>query len=1101
MDLGNFTNPLEAVQLISIFSYLNTLNDILYVDNYLNKTDQHKRIPIVNALYHYLLDENKGDQEKLNERKIRLVRRLINGTDLYGGKENEIPALQFVNNFLNHLVKSLIFEKYGNILGFIAQNVRSSTNESLTALMNRLEQSLRTLSFENEFGENSALDPLVAETVFDDFVKPLFPTGNESIISIDFIYGQAGLFLGSQEIGMNRSGILENQENIKLAHAVEQLVAAGQLKNTALKIFALPALIYYVYTQKDLVGDIRDIVNEPEHWAKAYETLFAYLNQTYQATSALENDKAFQFYLALSTFRNRTTLAREIIENNCPVQDIEHEVTRYKNNPSSYKCGGSLIDLNHQFRELNHNISVKYRDYEIEACRQAFGEDLINSVNGHNVTISRALFNRYFYITIGFDSNVALIKSKDDLFEFSYDNGTYLYYALIRTGYHVKIIKVIERPELLRRKILGKMGRLRNNLFSSLVKRREEDFDCFLSKIAEERSQDLNTTLNLSGYDRTRKEWWKELGLSLIPFYTCVNSIKDGKKMSASISCSIDVVLLVPVIGAATNVAGKMVSSTSKSLITLSHTTFSTLALRTSMRSTLKVTGSLLTKEVAEFITIFELKTFQKLGISVARLMDPGFEFFLTVGKGGYRSIENFVNLMEKKSLVSFETLKRMIKTSESAVTYVPKQVGTFKGMDVFINSLNGIDGFGYKYIRIASGQIVEMRTIPALNQELPVILKRIDENRIYQRIDVESGEIFGDEILIEATKENFGLDVVDGNSIGKSVKNVRKMNLIEMAIEQAVKKNKFTATEIRKELRKYDFPDTAGRREINFVEEWTNELKIPSWAGKYKIAEPDLFFQLKYKDMMDLDMKFDTAARRIESLYPVKNYRKLLHELPVDKVFTDFSKRRAFIQMKFEDYYALRNYGAFGYKKMATNCDEARRMKNSIYRLAIRQSEDPNEIFVESLFRGESRIPEAIEKELSSNEIQLTRFTSTSTDSSIAMKYSQMGSSANTQVFYEMKFEEPILRARVEDFMILNEKETILLPGTKFRVDNVKRWSETSQLGVKENFIKVEMTCVDQLVPKVERQQGLMKEIGKLVESDTIFYADDVSKIGGKLN
>lgn len=1116
MDIGNFTNSFD-LQVVSIFSYINVLSDILFADNYLEKSDQHKQIPIVNALYHYLQDKNDID-----ERKIKLVQRIINGSDLYGAKDEEKLDLHFVNNLLNHIIKSLVFQKYVNIYGFIAEAVRTSSNESLVALKNHLKNSLQTMRFENENGEPSALDPVAIEGIFENFIKPLFPFENDiSIISLDFIYGQAGrMFLLSGETNSSKEENLNLeifQQCIQLAHVIEQLVAANQVNRTALKIFSIPALIYYVYKEKsNFRSEIGNIVTDPHHWALAYEALFSYLNKTFTETRKLENDHSYQFYVALSNYKNRTTLARETMEKHCPPlseQEIQKEITKYKNNPKNYNCRNkSLEDLNQNFHQLINDITLKYYTYEIEICQQAFG-DFASSINQNNVVISKGNFRNYFYMTIGFnESHLQLIKPTDDFFEFYYPNNeTYLYFALLRNGYHVHLIQVNERPNLIRRKIFGKMGRLRNNIFSTLMKRENENFSLFLSKLALEKSKNFNDSLNLSGYDKTRTEWWEEFGLSLIPFYTCVNSIKLGKTISASISCPMDMILMIPIVGTAANIGGKMAASVSKSLITISQTTFSTMALRTSMQSTLKVTTSLLSKEVAQFIALFELKTFQQLGTQFARLMDPGFEFFFLIGKGGMRSIENFIKIIEKKTPTSFESIKAMLKFSENGIR--AKEVGTLFGKKVFVNSLLGTEsGFGYKYIRLATGEIAELRTIPELNQQVPVIVTRITENgeKIYRRISLETGKEYGDEILITHWLEQSNpgslqkIDNVDGNILKgyRKISTSNKIEILKLATDYAKKVDKLSEQEIMKELKQYTFPTESGKTEFNFVQEWLNhpKLKPPIWAEIYKIPESDLFFQLKFKETIDnphITMK--EAARKIQILYPVNTYRSVLQELPVDKIMTDFIEKKAYSQVTFEDYYALRNYGANGYKKMGEDCHQARRIKNAIYRLAIRQSEEPGEIYTKQLYRGETRIPESIDKELSdiNGEFEFTRFTSTTSDVSTAVTYSKIGSPKFTQVIYDMKFDEPILRARVEDLFILNEKETILLPGTKFHIDRVQKWSEIMQTGEKKNFIKVEMTCVDHILPKVERQKKLMQEIEKLMKTDTVFYAaDDLQKL-----
>lgn len=115
MGVLNLANPIDAVYLISLYSYFNSLNDFLFSENYLQKYDQHKQIPMVNALYKYL-DEHQDDKDDL-------IRSLLQGSDLYGEKVGESFDDTFVNKMFEYIISSLVFDKYGDIYGFLADVV------------------------------------------------------------------------------------------------------------------------------------------------------------------------------------------------------------------------------------------------------------------------------------------------------------------------------------------------------------------------------------------------------------------------------------------------------------------------------------------------------------------------------------------------------------------------------------------------------------------------------------------------------------------------------------------------------------------------------------------------------------------------------------------------------------------------------------------------------------------------------------------------------------------------------------------------------------------------------------------------------------------
>lgn len=1105
MNVTTFISPLDTVQLFSIFSYVNTLSDFLFAENFLNENDQHKHIPIVNALYNYL-DEDK---------KLPLVKKLINNTDLFGSKENEIPDSKFIDTLLNHIVSTLVFDKFTNVYGFIAETIRYTTNDSLNYLMQRLKKSLIDLRFENEYGDPSKLDSNAVNIIFRNMIEPLFPySANHSlrITSIDYIYAQAGrMFLKSGETSSEtKNSPNQFQEYIETAHTVEQLVLAKKINETVLKIFALPALINYFYEKVKLnYGTTISIINSPKHWMEAYTILFSRLNYEFATIEEKQKeDYRYQFYLALSSIKNRTTLARETIEMNCDFDEnkLESEVWRYKNNPSSYDCGnGTLGDLNQNFQYLINNITARYYNYEKESCREALGSAFGN-LKSEDIVITKGLIHYPLGVPFGLEITAhQLTRPSDDLFEFYFpENGTYLYFALIRKDYNVTLIEEKSNPILFRKRLgLKEEESFEDKYFTVSMKKQEENFERFLSRIAEERSKQFAINLKAREYDETTMEWWKDFGLSLIPFYSCVTNIRDQNELNAEISCPLDVLFFIPLVGEVGALAGKMTSTAMKASLALSETTIRTITLRASLRTALSITGRVLVTEMESFRIAFK-----NIGVAALRFIDPGFELMFQLGKGGLGLIRKMLVRVEKKHLTTFGTMKAMLDKTQRAIVDFPKRVGKLFGRDIYVNSLvGGESAYGYRYIPLRDGKLAEIRTVYPKKRRLALTRTSSSEipqaRQVYSKVDVETEKIISDEFFLEeeegflvSEEGHYETNIIDkggdGEVEGLFVPNlIKNINSRKMLLTEAVDlgtKNRIPEMKVRNELKKYAFP--ADRTEINFVQDWVKntQMKPPTWAEEYKISKPEIFSNLKYRIVMENpDISLKQAKSKIEALYP--NHRELYQQLPIDQVYKDFKNRKAYNQVNFEDYYALRNYGASGYKKMAENCDEAKRMKNAIYRLAIRQSEDTCEECVQKLFRGEARLTETIEKELypERKDYELNRFTSTSTDFHIADIYSDSDNPSLTKVIYTINFDESYLRARVEDLFVLKESETILLPGTKFKINSIVRGETIKPFGTQKT-INVELSI--EKITKVEAQQRIMKEIEKLMEGDTVFYA-----------
>ncbi|XP_051154610.1 uncharacterized protein LOC127277491 [Leptopilina boulardi] len=1138
MDISAFISPLQAVHVLSIFNYLNTLSDVLYAENFLNDHDQHKPIPVINAMYHYILKENNSGQIDIHYRKCHLTRQLINGTDLYGAKEHEIPDPYYIDMLFNHIVNNLVFDRFTNVFGFIAEVARNTESDSLLQLLNNLKETLASLKYENEYGDDSQLDPIVVDQIFIELIEPLFPRPKNlslQFTSIDYIYAQAGkMFLKLDQsdtivdpvlIQVNLTKDIEKQyqEFIEIAHFVEQLILSEKVDKTALKIFALPALINYVYKEKENLQSTKTvaILSSPNHWKQAFRHLFTYVNDAFLSmTTKQEKDYRYQFSLALANYKNRSTIARELLEINCASTseaEMQQEIINYENNPQDYKClisedYHSLPDLNSLYHDMINNITNKYYIYELESSKMAFGKNFINQMDNTHVVISKGLIH-YVYsgsMTITAES-VQLVSESHDLLQFYYPRTSkYEYYALVRKGYNVSLIREANDPELFRKSLgLHEYEPLRDNYFPTVLKTKEEKFDQFLTRIAQERSEIFRKKLETTGYDETNQEWWTNFALSLIPFYTCIKDIKGNNIDEAKFVCPLDGVFLVPIAKEIGLFLIKAAQVAEKAIVSLTETTMRTVLIRTSLRTTLRITEKSLIAEFARFEELFTDKTLKNIGISLIRLIDPGFELAFTIGQKGLRTIKSLVIQAERKFSTLSQIVKSRLTSAQYTLSHFSKKLEYKFGKDVYLTYVFSKDvGYGYKYIPLKN-KIAEIRTIHPLNEEFPLV-HRSGESKIYEKIDLETERLIGEEYFndeegIVSDEQSFEFNIinndndvlVEGGKIMTSLlQTFKSRKTLQEAVDLALKKRKLPEIEIRNELKKYAFPQSE-RMEINFVHEWMNnpELKTPLWAEKYKLEEPDLFFQLKYKETMDTPhLTIDDAKEKINALYPKEQHSDIIKELPVEQLLMDFKDKQAYNSARFEDYYALRWYGGSGYRNMAGTTHDARRMKNAIYKLAIRQSESPNEEFASKLFRGEGRLPEAIEKELSNinGDFEFRRFTSTSTDVNTAITYSLKGQSPRTRVMYVMSFRNPIVRARVEDLFVLTEKETILLPGTKFHIDKIDRYVDELESGVKQNCIRVEMTHID--VPKEERQKEIMHEIHKLQKTDTIFYPEEVS-------
>lgn len=1127
MDVSEFISPLETVQVISIFSYINTLSDFLYTQDFLDKNDQHKHIPIVNALYKYL---NHKTTENIQVKKYNLVRKLINGTDLYGAKENESPDPYFVDTLFEHLINSLVFNRFINVFGFITLIAYATERESLIPLQHQLKKALISLTFENEYGDDSQLSPLAIDNIFSDYIKPLFPEPQNysiKVTSIDYIYAMAGNMFLKSKTASPVDGIFKKtngskyQEYIEIAHAVEQLVLAKKINETALRIFAFPAIIHYVLKEKGKLNQtsINEIIRSHDHWKEAYKSLFSYINDAFTSMENIQkNNYRYQFYLALSNYKNRTTMAREAIEMNClslTESEMEDEIIKYKNNPNDYRCrfvNENLGDLNKNYQKMVEEVSDKYYTFEKESCRAVFGEEFITEMDHTSVVVSKGLIRYFYYGGLGsVEPPVQMVNESHDLLQFYFPNTEkYVYYALVRQGYNVTLIKETDNPNLFRKTIgLDIYQTFRSNYFPDVLKSGHEKFDTLLNNIATKRKEKFQKLLE-KGYDQTWREWWKDFGLSLIPFYSCIKDIEE-KSEEAEIICPLDALFLVPVLGEVGIIARESFAVASKSALALTETTLRTVTLRTSFQTILRITSKALIDEITQFGALFSRETFTNLGISLLRYIDPGFELVFSLGQNGLRGIRYLIIQAERAFPSASTFFKRKLLKAQYALSHFSRKVEPNFGRVTYVNSILGVDsGYGFKYLPLKNGKYAEVRTVHPSLKEIPLVKRNsvINTEEIevqqYSQVDVNSEELIGDgffddmEGIIVSEERTYEFNFVSReehllkNPLDHQI--ISSKERLSEAVEFVIKDGRLSEDVVREELKKYAFP-IEGKTELDFVKDWTeNNLQLPKWAKNYKIDEPEIFYNLRNSEVFDVkEISASGAQERIEALYPPDYDAFSLMGWRAASMAEDYMTKSIYKYLNFEDYFAVRNYCGSGYRRIGDNTVEARRMKNGIYRLAVRQSEDPIQEYEKVLFRGEHRLSESVEKLfVIGNEFVFERFTSTTANLGTAICFSGWAAPSKRSILYEMQFSEPYMRAKVSHLTRLDEEETILLPGTKFRVSEVVHESDT------QKFIKVKLIQVEK--DHAEWQRDVMEQIKHLKETNTVFYVKDLSDYHSKL-
>lgn len=1067
MNATNFNSPLAIAQTIPIYMYVNIISNFLFMENQLKENDHYKHIPIINAFYKYYEINAKNF-----EKKLQLVRKILSNTDLYGSKSYENLDETFINTMLEYFVKTIVFEKYTNINGFLLNVTLSLKNQKISSLIEEATLKLTETTFENEYGLNSKLSTLSIKRIIIDFILPLFPINDENlnIFSPNYLYALAGLTF-FRSIGMNL--IFYSKKNVsdkillkhemyqeisfnefrEIGQIIEQMILGEEIDKIALTIFTLPALLYYCYKEKEKknILKIQIIVNNPNYLKKAIVCLFSYLDGEFKKIKHLLMipTAESEFYSAVSIFKNRTDIAREIIENNClNKEDIEKKIENYKNNNNDYYCYNftkiiKLPDLREKFMQQITDIKNKCFNFEYEKLKKAFGNDFINTMNRLNVEIYHGFYLQFFNINY-LMKPIQILSYPYVLFKCYFpSNSTTDYYALIiENNLKFQLIKESDNYELFREKLkFTKKLKFSSLNFPYLEKKSEEKFEFFLIKLAAIRTKQIGDYLQNSGYHETDKEWWINFGLSLIPFHDCISSIFDKYQDINYKSCIIDSIMLIqffPFFGKITNKFGEIVTAS------IEHV-YEAFFLKQTLKIILKNFTLFSIKLLKNSLKIFNGKFLKNFGIALLRLIDPGFELLFQIGKGGLKSIKLIFDLLRKKFFIKNFAFEKIIAHGLKILNQISRTIAKKfeNNNNIYVNSFDDDSAYGFKYIKIGN-KIDKLKSVAGKKE--PYIFNK----RSYKKIDPIIGKINNEEMK-KKFELTFEMTILNKNSLILC----EGGNFLCLSKETKLsKKNEIT------------------------------RLK------NLELEEPELFYTLQ-NEVNFQSKKLNNKRKMKIKIHQV--YDNLEINNLADQIFDSYTTTEANLNLKFEDYLALRHYGANGYQQIRSDLDISRRMKNAIYRLSIRQSHDTIDNYETLLFRGEIRDTNEMEKIFYNErkEFELQNFASTSNDPSVARQFCLLKSETTTRVMYQMKFERPYLRANVEQFMPLRESETILLPGTKFKINEIK-WKYE---GEKKVGLTVKLSYDYDKVNLFDWQKMVMCEIKKLKESGTIFYVEDLKK------
>ncbi|XP_051160079.1 uncharacterized protein LOC127280836 [Leptopilina boulardi] len=1073
-------NPLEAVQLIPIFNCINILSDFLYIEHYLQEIDQNKQIPIVNALYQYLQDYQNN---KL--KKDELIRNLLNENDLYGAKEDEEFDVTFVNVMFEYIISSLVFDKYGNIYGFLGEIFCEAENLQFPEVLNIIKLHLQNASFDNEYGSSSTLSDLSMARIYNDIILPLFPVPKDdiSLLSLDYIYAQAGsMFLRAGRINSNNyinlgsnSASLTNDnlfnEYLIIGHVIESFLLTDNKNFNISKAFALPALTYYIFNYKYLFTyeNMANLISDSIFWQAAYEHLFKYTTNAFNEIEIkLKNDYTLQMHMALSSFQNSATLAKKNLKKYCPHLDAEEMNFRlplYINYPKSFECiiGEKLPNLQEYAENKINNILELYEKYNLQLVQEAFSKSLIHQIENSKVIIKLLLLNNTVENN-DFDKSELI---SFDILEFFFPNNiSFNYYILKYEDYSAMLINYIDNDHFFTKDIRLQIEKLFNMAIPKILKRVDENITEFFDNYVWDKKSRLEGYLvmlsnNQGKYKHIKNDWWKNFGLSLVPHYHCLSDKFEMNYKDICAPNNISLFYKYPL-----DIYSKTIDIHSRTFLSSLGTNIISIFLK---KAGNEAVDSIVIEEQKYRYSMKNVvnrdKIFQDISL---HLKDPAFQLTFAT-KDMIRKLEQIINSLRNNIDFSFTLVISSFSKILTLKSHFYKSIGSIGEQNsrlIFINTINNKSemGYGYKFIFLSDNKCAKLRTdyefknkilikqIIKFEMEIYTVLNNVtfkpnyivyknDNNQFWRKSTnvLFTGISIQDDDCNENCMDIRYLENLENINICQRRRRLlNKYNYEEEAINFIKKNTKFSEEQIRNMLRKYTFPDNATL--TLFVRDWlkTKSFHEPIWSKEYIINDFDLLEKLRY------DLRFEEhntiseyeAEFRINSLYSKADRRQIENEVSLESIVKQYNEQKASFAVTFHDYYAIRNYATTGYQRITKGTHEAKLMKMALYKLAIRQSDDPVDEFDLTLFIVESKSVAFLRTTPPKNYITLQKFTKASPSMNSAIRFSVNPAVGYINIVYEIIFSGPYLRVKIEQFYNHKEENVILLPGSKFRIE-----------------------------------------------------------------
>ncbi|WP_380180465.1 hypothetical protein [Kalamiella sp. sgz302252] len=221
------------------------------------------------------------------------------------------------------------------------------------------------------------------------------------------------------------------------------------------------------------------------------------------------------------------------------------------------------------------------------------------------------------------------------------------------------------------------------------IKSPSDDLTAFIDNLVQAHREVFYTNLYEKGYEKTTTQKIRDFLPSLIPFYDCTKSINSGDTAGASISCTLDVIAFIPVLGEMASLAGRFASSAAEAALRAAGRTALNAATRDAIQNGIfKQTIKSIGREVLRDIAVPTTSELFSVGKHLLQSIDPGFMLINDVGKLGKILLKRMAKKINHMPVPLKELVDKLERNIDEIAGVVEKK--TFNPGEISVPEMPG---------------------------------------------------------------------------------------------------------------------------------------------------------------------------------------------------------------------------------------------------------------------------------------------------------------------------------------------------------------------------------------------------------------------------